>query len=352
MSDTSVRSATWSDVSLERRRALTEGPLRRLERMMEIRRVEETIRALHESGEAWGSTHLADGQEAVAVGIAAALHPDELYVIGHRAHGHALAAGLTLDAVLGENCSRQIGAVGGIGGSFHLTDLDVGLVHCFTLMGSQIPIAAGLALARQVRDEPKAALAVFGDGSVNIGAFHEGLNLAAVWQLPVVFACENNHWAEFTRYDRNQRIDDLAERAAAYGMPGEIVDGQDVDAVADAVGRALERARSGGGPTLLELKTYRYSGHNRTDPTTYRDATDFDEWAARDPIEIAAQRLIQSGTLTEDVIDRLDADIRAAIEDSLVRVRQSPPPDEAAMFAHVDPTVGLAPTFVPRQEAP
>jgi TPP-dependent pyruvate/acetoin dehydrogenase alpha subunit len=349
---TDLRSATWSDDARDRRRALAEGPLRRLERMLEIRQAEETIRSLHESGEAWGSTHLADGQEAVAVGIAAALDPDELYVIGHRAHGHALAAGLTLDAVLGENCSRQIGAVGGIGGSFHLTDLDVGLVHCFTLMGSQIPIAAGLALARQVRGEPKAALAVFGDGSANIGAFHEGLNLAAVWQLPVVFACENNHWSEFTRFDSNQRIADLAERAGAYGMPGEVVDGQDVDAVIAATGRALERARSGGGPTLLELKTYRYSGHNRTDPMAYRDGDDFDVWARRDPIEIAAQRLVDAGDATERTIADLREDIAAAIEASLVRVRQSPPPDEAAMFAHVDPTAALAPTCVPRQEKP
>jgi pyruvate dehydrogenase E1 component alpha subunit len=310
--------------------------------MMEIRIAESTIRALHESGDAWGSTHLADGQEAVAVGIATALDPDELFVIGHRAHGHALASGMTLDAVLGENCSRQIGAVGGIGGSFHLTDLRVGLVHCFTLMGAQIPIAAGLALARQVRGEPKAALSVFGDGSANIGAFHEGLNLAAVWQLPVVFACENNHWAEFTRSDRNQRIDDIAERAAAYGIPGEVVDGQDVDAVADAVGRALDRARDGAGPTLLELKTYRYSGHNRTDPMAYRDPDDAAAWTRRDPIEIATERVCAAELATPDELAALEADIRAAIDASVERVRRSPPPAIEAMFAHVVPGVGPA----------
>jgi acetoin:2,6-dichlorophenolindophenol oxidoreductase subunit alpha len=348
-----VRSMTWSEEAGTRRRALREGPLRRLERMMEIRLTENSIRGLHESGEAWGSTHLADGQEAVAVGIATALDPDELFVIGHRAHGHALAAGLTLDAVLGENCSRVIGAVGGIGGSYHLTDLDVGLVHCFTLMGTQIPIAAGLALARQVRNEPKAALGVFGDGSANIGAFHEGLNLAAVWQLPVVFVCENNHWSEFTRFDSNQRIDDIADRAAAYGMPGEVVDGQDVDAVADAVGRALERARTGEGPTLLELKTYRYSGHNRTDPMAYRSLDDYEAWAGRDPIDIATRRIIDSGDATDDDLAELDADIRAAIDASLERVRQSPAPTPAAMFDHVDPTSALAPVHaLTREEIP
>jgi pyruvate dehydrogenase E1 component alpha subunit len=337
VTNTDVRSATWLGDSIARRRALAEGPLRRLERMLEIRIAEETIRALHESGDAWGSTHLADGQEAVAVGIASALEPDELFVIGHRAHGHALAAGMTLDAVLGENCSRQIGAVGGIGGSFHLTDLQVGLVHCFTLMGAQIPIAAGLALARQVRGEAKAALAVFGDGSANIGAFHEGLNLAAVWQLPVVFACENNQWAEFTRSDRNQRIANIADRAAAYGISGEVVDGQDVDAVAGAVAQALERARSGGGPTLLELKTYRYSGHNRTDAAAYRDEDDAAAWRQRDPIEIASERLCSGGVTTPAELSALDADIRAAIDASVERVRQSPPPGIEAMFAHVIP---------------
>ncbi len=331
------RAATWSDDSLARRMALREGPLRLLERMMEIRLTESTIRDLHESGDAWGSTHLADGQEAVAVGIAAVLDPDELFVIGHRAHGHALAAGMTLDAVLGENCSRQIGAVGGIGGSFHMTDMRVGLVHCFTLMGAQIPIAAGLALARQVRGERRAALAVFGDGSANIGAFHEGLNLAAVWQLPAVFVCENNHWAEFTPSDRNQRVEQIADRAAAYGMPGEVVDGQDVEVVADAVGRAIARARSGGGPTLLELETYRFGGHNRTDQMAYRDEDDASRWVQRDPIEIAAERLCAAAVTTRAELDELSADIDAAIAASVERVRQSPPPGVDAMFANVMP---------------
>lgn len=337
MTTSTHTSLSWSDSSLDRRRALADNPYRQLERMLEIRLTEEAIRALHESGDAWGSTHLCDGQEAVAVGIAARLDPDELFVIGHRAHGHALAAGLTLDAVIGENCSRVIGAVGGIGGSYHLTDMDVGLVHCFTLMGAQIPIAAGLALACQVRGERKAALGVFGDGSANIGAFHEGLNLASVWQLPVVFACENNHWSEFTRFDQNQRVEDLADRAAAYGMPGEVVDGQDVEAVGEATGRALDRARNGGGPSLLEFKTYRYSGHNRTDPMAYRDDDDFGAWSARDPIGLSRARLIQDRTLTAADLDALEVDIRGAIEASVERVKQSPPPGVDAMFAHVTP---------------
>lgn len=330
-----VEPMSTSDSALARRLALRDGPLRRYERMVEIRQVEQTIRDLHESGDAWGSTHLADGQEAVAVGIAAVLDPDELFVIGHRAHGHALAAGLTLDAVIGENCARTIGAVGGIGGSFHLTDMSVGLVHSFTLMGAQIPIAAGLALARQVRHEPKAALAVFGDGSANIGAFHEGLNLAAVWRLPVVFVCENNHWSEFTRYDRNQLVTDLSTRAAAYGMPGETVDGQDVDAVMAAVGAALQRAREGGGPSLVELRTYRYAGHNRTDAAAYRAPEDLAAWTARDPIELAGARLVADGTCTPDDLARIHDAVRAAIAASVQRVRSSPAPGVDAMFAHV-----------------
>jgi pyruvate dehydrogenase E1 component alpha subunit len=319
------------------RRARLDTALGRFDRMLEIRLVEDAIRRLHEQGHAWGSTHLADGQEAVAVGVAAALDADELYVIGHRAHGHALAAGLTLDAVLGENCSRTIGAVGGVGGSFHMTDMSVGLVHSFTLMGTQIPIAGGLAMARQVRGEAKAALAVFGDGSANIGAFHEGLNLAAVWNLPVVYVCENNHWSEFTRFDENQRVPNIAMRGDAYGIPWTVTDGQDVDEVRDVVGVALERARRGGGPTLIEAQTFRYSGHNRTDPAAYRAEGDLAHWLSRDPLEIAAERLRAAGTVDAGDIELLREQILARIEESVRRVLASPSPDTGAMFANVVP---------------
>lgn len=333
MADAAVSESTLQQ---SRRQALAD-PVGRFERMLEIRLVEDRIRLLHEQGDAWGSTHLADGQEAVAVGVASALDPDELYVIGHRAHGHALAAGLTLDAVLGENCARSTGAVGGIGGSFHLTDMSVGLVHSFTLMGTQIPIAAGLALARQVRGERKAALAVFGDGSANIGAFHEGLNLAAVWELPVVFVCENNHWSEFTRFDRNQRVPTIGMRGDAYGIPWRTVDGQDVEIVRDAVGEALERARNGGGPTLIEAQTFRFSGHNRTDPAAYRAAEDLERWRSRDPLELGQHRLIAEGFLSDTDVDRLRAKITALIEESVERVLASPPPGMSAMFTNVVP---------------
>ena len=332
---TSFEQGVTHSESRARRLVLKDQPLARYERMVEIRGAERAIRRLHEAGHAWGSTHLADGQEAVAVGVAAALEPDELYVIGHRAHGHALAAGLTLDAVLGENCSRVIGAVGGIGGSFHLTDMSVGLVHCFTLMGAQIPIAAGLALAAQVRGSGKAALAVFGDGSANIGAFHEGINLAAVWNLPVVFVCENNHWSEFTRYDSNQLIGDIASRGAAYGIPWAVVDGQDVDAVADSVGAALEHARAGRGPTLLELKTFRYGGHNRTDAAPYRAEADLDAWLARDPIKLYAARLLSTGLADSEDLRLVESSVEARIEESVERVLASPEPTVSAMFTNV-----------------
>jgi len=319
------------------RRAKLGTPLGRFERMLEIRIVEARIRKLHEEGHAWGSTHLADGQEAVAVGVASALSSDELYVIGHRAHGHALAAGLTLDAVIGENCARRIGAVGGIGGSFHLTDMSVGLVHCITLMGAQIPIAAGLALARQVRGEKKAALAVFGDGSANVGAFHEGLNLAAVWNLPAVFVCENNHWSEYTRFNQNQLVPNIAMRGAAYGIPWDVVDGQDVEAVRESVSAALERARSGGGPSLIEARTYRYAGHNRTDAAPYRTKEDLETWLARDPIELARQRLVEAGVLREEDVTALRAALVDDVEAAVQRVLRSPEPGIEAMFANIVP---------------
>lgn len=332
------------------RRSRLGTELGRLERMLEIRLVEAKIRELHEQGAAWGSTHLADGQEAVAVGVAAALDPDELYVIGHRAHGHALAAGLTLDAVIGENCARTIGAVGGIGGSFHLTDMSVGLVHSFTLMGTQIPIAAGLALACQVRGERKAAVSVFGDGSANIGAFHEGLNLAAVWSLPVVFVCENNHWSEFTRFDSNQRVPTVAMRGDAYGIPWEVVDGQDVEAVRSAVALALARARDGGGPALIEAQTFRYGGHNRTDAAAYRDADDLATWVERDPVEIAQRRLTAAGDLEPGEVEAMRTALQADIDASVARVLASPEPGMEAMFAHVVPPFGGPPSGGSRRD--
>ncbi len=322
---------------LMRREEVIADPLARLERMMEIRHAEQKIRELHEEGLAWGSTHSCDGQEAVAVGIAAAVAPTDHVVGAHRGHGLGLALGLTPEQLLGETLGRSVGAVEGLGGSPHLVETSVGLVFTVTLMGAGIPIAAGLALAAEVQGSGRVAVAVFGDGSVNIGAFHEGLNLASLWKLPAVFVIENNHYGEFSRYDRTTAVEPLARRAEAYDLPWELVDGQDVDAVIAAVGAAVERARVGEGPTLLELRTYRYFGHSRSDRAPYRPEGELEAWRARDPIRILGERLEAVGMVDADALAEIDERCRERIEAAAAHALASPVADPGAMFRHVYP---------------
>ncbi|MDQ3544148.1 MAG: thiamine pyrophosphate-dependent dehydrogenase E1 component subunit alpha [Actinomycetota bacterium] len=319
---------------LERRAALAD-PVERWDRMVEIRQFEDRIKELFAEGLIHGTTHTCQGQEAVSIGIAVAARPTDHVCCTYRGHGTALALGMTLDAILGEITGRVIGTIGGVGGSMHLSERSVGLLPTSAIVGAGIPIAAGAALTAQVRGEDNCAIAVFGDGATNIGAFHEGLNLAAIWQLPVVFVCENNSYGEYSRIDLTTPVTDLAVRAASYAIPSEIVDGQDVDSVISAVTSALERARSGGGPTFLECKTYRYSGHSRADQATYRPAGELDEWLARDPLELYRSQLIAEGTLDAAKAEALRSSIVQRIEDCVERVMASEPAGVAAMFQHV-----------------
>ena len=319
---------------LERRAALAD-PVERWDRMVEIRHFEDRIKELFAEGLIHGTTHTCQGQEAVSIGIAVAARPTDHVCCTYRGHGTALALGMTLDAILGEITGRVIGTIGGVGGSMHLSERSVGLLPTSAIVGAGIPIAAGAALTAQVRGEDNCAIAVFGDGATNIGAFHEGLNLAAIWQLPVVFVCENNSYGEYSRIDLTTPVTDLAVRAASYAIPSEIVDGQDVDSVIAAVSSALERARSGGGPTFLECKTYRYSGHSRADQATYRPAGELDEWLARDPIELYRNQLVAEGTLDAAKAEALRSSIVQRIEDCVERVMASEPAGVAAMFQHV-----------------
>jgi len=321
-------------IPLERRAALAD-PVERWDRMVEIRHFEDRIKELFAEGLIHGTTHTCQGQEAVSIGIAVAARPTDHVCCTYRGHGTALALGMTLDAILGEITGRVIGTIGGVGGSMHLSERSVGLLPTSAIVGAGIPIAAGAALTAQVRGEDNCAIAVFGDGATNIGAFHEGLNLAAIWQLPVVFVCENNSYGEYSRIDLTTPVTDLAVRAASYAIPSEIVDGQDVDSVIAAVSSALERARSGGGPTFLECKTYRYSGHSRADQATYRPAGELDEWLARDPIELYRNQLIAEGTLDAAKAEALRSSIVQRIEDCVDRVMASEPAGVAAMFQHV-----------------
>ncbi|NOY55641.1 MAG: thiamine pyrophosphate-dependent dehydrogenase E1 component subunit alpha [Actinobacteria bacterium] len=331
-------SSTFDGSSaLERREAVRSDRVARYERMVEIRLVEQRIRDLLTEGHAWGTTHSCDGQEAVAVGIAAAARPTDLVVGSHRAHGLGMALGMSPEAIIAEIMGKSDGAVGGTGGSAHLTDTTIGLLYTVTLMGAGIPVTVGNAMAIQVTGSDAVAISVFGDGAANIGAFHEGLNLASVWKVPAVFVCENNHYGEYSRYDKTTPITIIAKRAESYAMPWLHVDGQDVDAVAAAIEEAIDRARRGGGPTLVEAKTYRYQGHNRTDRAVYRPEGELEEWLARDPITILGERLVTEGLLDAAGIDEIRARGEQRVEAAVEFAFASPEPDTAAMFRYVYP---------------
>jgi TPP-dependent pyruvate/acetoin dehydrogenase alpha subunit len=320
---------------LARRDALVDRR-EQLLRMIEIRHVEERIQKLFGEGHIRGSTHLAIGQEAVAVGIARSIDPDDVVTCTYRGHSHALALGVTPQGVIGEICGRVIGCAGGLGGSMHLVEPRVGLLPTFAIVGAGLPVACGAGMAAQARGKDRIAVAIFGDGSANIGAFHESLNFAAIRKLPVVFVCENNLYGEYTRINLSTPVEDIAVRATSYGMPGVVVDGQDVDAVGDAMAAAVATARAGNGPTLLEMKTYRYSGHSRSDPATYRPAGELDKWLKRDPINIFAARLEAEKLLAVDEFATITASSREAVETATLEVLDSPPPELSELLSHVD----------------
>lgn len=326
---------TIEETSLGRRRALGSSRLARLERMLEIRLLEDKVLEIFGEGLIPGTTHTCQGQEAVSVGVALAARPADVVACTYRGHGMALALGVTREAVLGEIMGRQVGCMGGLGGSMHLSDPDVGLLPTCAIVGAGIPIATGAALTAQVLGNDSVAISVFGDGATNIGAFHEGLNLAAIWRLPVVFVCENNQYGEYSRIDRTTPVQDLAARAGSYDMPSEIVDGQDVDAVEAAVTRAVARARLGDGPSFVEAKTYRYAGHSRSDKAAYRPPGELEAWQQRDPIALFAAKLEGEGTLGDLGLEQLRAEQGRQLEASIRHVMDSPRPTATQMFSHV-----------------
>jgi len=318
-----------------RRRAELAEPLGRYARMLEIRLVEDEAMSLFHEGLISGTMHTCQGQEAVAVGVAAALRPTDTVTCTYRGHGHALALGLSPLAVLGELLGRRAGVLEGKGGSMHLVAPNVGLLPTFAIVGAGIPISAGAAYASQVLGDDSVAAAIFGDGAANIGAFHEGLNLAAIWRLPVIFICENNLYGEYSRIDKTTPVSDIASRAAAYAMPGVVVDGQDLDAVIAAVQAAVKRARSGGGPTLLEMKTYRFAGHSRGDPATYRPAAELEQWKARDPIALYERALTASKVADDARLAAIRKTVSESVAAAVAAARASSPPDVGAIMEDV-----------------
>lgn len=294
--------------------------------MLLIRSFEDAVQRIFFDGLVPGTTHLCQGQEAVAAGAAAAMRPGDYSTYTYRGHGHVLARGMQPEAAFAEIMGRATGVNRGKGGSMHLTDARLGLVGSFAIVGAGLPVAVGLGRAAQLRGDHRVSVTFFGDGATNIGAFHESMNLAAVWKAPVVFICENNLYGEYSRYNETTTLEDLAVRADSYAMRAMIVDGNDVRAVHRATSEAIVRARSGDGPTFLECKTYRQKGHSRSDPARYRPADEVKAWLARDPIDITRRQLVAEKIANENQLDLLTSQVAEEIARALDRASAAPLP--------------------------
>ena len=306
--------------------------------MVRIRLFEDKVQELFMSGQIQGTTHLCQGQEAVSVGAIGAMQPGDVQTNTYRGHGEALALGMDPETAFGELMGRTSGGSGGVGGSMHLIDFSKGNIGANAIVGAGLPIAVGAGLAFQMQGKPNVALSFFGDGATNIGTFHEALNMAAVWTVPVVFIITNNLYGEYSPLRSTTPIDDLARRADPYGFPGVVVDGQDIEAVYAATSEAVERARRGDGPTLLEMKTYRYRGHSRSDPAKYRPAGELDAWKARDPIDLLGERLVADARIGPNDAGEIRSEIQAEIDAAAERAAAAPYPtlEETRPYVYAD----------------
>ncbi|MFL5980905.1 MAG: thiamine pyrophosphate-dependent dehydrogenase E1 component subunit alpha [Gaiellaceae bacterium] len=301
-----------------------------------IREFEERLKWLVETGVPVGAVHFYVGQEAIAAGVCAALRPSDWIASTHRGHGHCIAKGVDVRPMMAELFGKVTGTNRGKGGSMHITDVSVGMLGVNPIVGAGATHAVGAGLSAKVRGADEVAVAFFGEGAAGIGALHEALNMAAIWTLPVVFVCENNGYAQATPVEYALAVPDVAARADAYAMPGAIVDGQDVLAVYAAAEEAVARARGGGGPTLLECKTYRYYGHHQgDDPLRYRTAAEEQHARSRDPLVLFRERVRSEQRVDESELDRLDAASRAAIDEAVAFAEDGPLPDPDELYAHV-----------------
>jgi acetoin:2,6-dichlorophenolindophenol oxidoreductase subunit alpha len=282
-----------------------------------------------------GTSHLSLGQEAIAAGFAEAMQKGDLSFCTYRGHAHTLARGLPVEKVLGELMQRDNGLMRGKGGSMHLTSEPHGVMGSYAIIGAHLPIACGAAWRAQYKGDKDVSVCFFGDGTTNIGAFHEALNFAAVWKLPVVFVCENNLYMEYTPIgDVTAVPHPAADRAAAYGLPRIIVDGNDADVVYREAQQALAKARAGDGPSLIECLTYRHSGHSRADPAKYRPEGELEKWKERDPIKIYRERLKQFG-ISDAQIAEIDAAVRKEVDDATETCKAAPMPTAEILFTDV-----------------
>ena len=296
-------------------------------KMLQIRRFEEAVYMGFEAGEIPGFVHTYIGEEAVAVGACAALRADDYISSTHRGHGHLIAKGAKIDRMMAEIYGKKTGYCKGKGGSMHIADVGIGILGANGIVGAGIPIATGAALSATMRGTDQVAIAFFGDGASNTTRFHEGINLGAIWKLPVIYLCENNLYGEYTPSYQTLPIKNVADRAVAYGIPGEVVDGNDVEAVYEAVAKAAARARKGEGPTLIECETYRFRAHDEGEPQLYRTKEEIEEHMKDDPIPRFRKKLIKTGVLTEKEADEIDQEIVKERDNAVKFAKESPSPE-------------------------
>lgn len=294
--------------------------------MLKIRRFEEKVAELFAAGKIPGFVHLYIGEEAVATGVCAHLRRDDYITSTHRGHGHLISKGGDLKLMMAELFGKRTGYCKGKGGSMHIADLDLGILGANGIVGGGPPIATGAALAAKYKGTDQVAVCFLGDGASNQGTFHEGVNLASIWKLPVIFVVENNMYGISLSQTRSMRVQDIADRAAAYDIPGFVVDGNDVIAVYEAAGEAIQRARAGEGPALIECKTYRYRGHFEGDPMIYRTREEEEMWKAKDPIPRFEAKLKEMGILTDAQAREINERILAEVEEAVRFAEESPWP--------------------------
>ena len=306
-----------------------------LHQMLLIRTFEESAEQLYLQGLVHGTMHLSIGQEGSAVGACAALRPTDYILSTHRGHGHCIAKGARADQMMAEFFGKETGYCRGRGGSMHIADVTTGNLGANGIVAGGVPMAAGVGLSIQMQRQDSVVLVFFGDGATNEGAFHESLNLASIWNLPVIYFCENNQYAMSMAITRASKVDRLSERAVAYGIPGVTVDGNDLLAVYAATESAVARARRGEGPTLIEARTYRWKGHSKSDKQRYRTREEVAEWQERDPIARLARQMMAAGILTEEAFAQVQAQVEGEIAAAIEFARNSPDPDPATILEGV-----------------
>ncbi len=303
--------------------------------MLLLRRFEEKAGQLYGMQKIRGFCHLYIGQEALAAGCMTATKPEDTFITAYRDHGLAIAKGVSAKSCMAELFGKATGCSKGKGGSMHFFGVKERFFGGHGIVGAQIATGAGLAFAEQYKGTDNISLTFFGDGAARQGILHETFNLAMIWKLPVVFICENNNYAMGTSVQRTSNVMDIYKLADAYDMPGDAVDGMSPEAVHEAVGRAVKRAREGGGPTLLEIKTYRYKGHSMSDPAKYRTKEEVEEYKERDPIEYTKSRLIKTFNVTEEEIEVINERVKAEVDESVKFAEESPWPDDDELLKDI-----------------